>query len=317
METTSQTPSHVMQHVVTDSARALLTGLIDYAGLFPPATLSMAEAVANYETYLHGPYGWILGRFIVPVARLEEFEKALAQRPDSKRDLCWKLSAIASEGTVSEVSRILAFNCRHERARSSVRAEIESVELRPMASARLVELASSHIPSELETYFEIPLTWQGRSALDGVAKCRRRAKIRMGGETPGMFPPAKDVALFLELCAARKVPFKATAGLHHAVRGVHPCTSDLNSPKVEMQGFLNLFLAAASAYHAPDQHSGDAILYGQTHTIFHFHEESIQWDLGGRVSLEQISAARREFATSFGSCSFTEPVDHLRAMYVL
>ena len=315
METTSQT--HVIKHVVTDSARALLTGLIDYAGLFPPAALSMTEAVANYDTYLHGPYSWILGRFIVPVGRLEEFEKALTQRPDSTTDCCWKLSVIAGHDTVSDVARILAFNCRHERARSSTWVEIESVELKPLANASAVKQASSRIPSELETYFEIPLTWQGRSALDGVAKCRRRAKVRMGGETPGMFPPAEDVVVFLELCAAQKVPFKATAGLHHAVRGVHACTNQLNSPKVEMHGFLDLFLAAASVHQAPGQHSGDAILHGQTRTAFHFHQESIQWNVGGQISLEQISAARREFAISFGSCSFTEPIDHLRAMYVL
>ena len=67
--------------MVAESATALLSGLIDYAGLFPPASLAMAAAVANYDAYLRGEYSWILGRFIVPVARLEEFEKALADLP--------------------------------------------------------------------------------------------------------------------------------------------------------------------------------------------------------------------------------------------
>ena len=51
---------------------ALLTGLIDYAGMFPPASLSLEEAVRNYESYARGEYSWILGRFIIPLARAHE-----------------------------------------------------------------------------------------------------------------------------------------------------------------------------------------------------------------------------------------------------
>src|ERR1700675_2709132 len=108
METTSPTPPNVLasQPQVTESARALLTGLIDYAGLFPPAALSMEEAVDNYDKYLRGSYSWMLGRFIVPVYRLSEFEKALAQLPSpEKGDRYWELSAIAGKDTAADVKR--------------------------------------------------------------------------------------------------------------------------------------------------------------------------------------------------------------------
>jgi hypothetical protein len=54
------------------SLQALLTGLIDYAGLFPPASLSMEQALANYRRYHAGEHAWMLGRFVVPTARAAE-----------------------------------------------------------------------------------------------------------------------------------------------------------------------------------------------------------------------------------------------------
>ena len=56
-----------------ESVRILLNEIIDYAGLFPPSQVSMSEAVLNYATYRNSNFGWMLGRFILPVARLEEF----------------------------------------------------------------------------------------------------------------------------------------------------------------------------------------------------------------------------------------------------
>ena len=59
---------------MTEALRTLLTGSIDYAGLFPPASLEMAEAARNYEAYRSGPHSWALGRFILPSARLNEVD---------------------------------------------------------------------------------------------------------------------------------------------------------------------------------------------------------------------------------------------------
>src|SRR5579875_1274910 len=56
------------------SLRALLTELIDYAGLFPPARLPLDQAIRNYARYRQGNDAWMLGRFIVPASRLEDLE---------------------------------------------------------------------------------------------------------------------------------------------------------------------------------------------------------------------------------------------------
>src|SRR5713101_2167456 len=54
------------------SLRAMLTGIIDYAGMFPPAKLPLDQAIRNYARYRTEPESWMLGRFICPAARLGE-----------------------------------------------------------------------------------------------------------------------------------------------------------------------------------------------------------------------------------------------------
>src|SRR5690606_34756706 len=55
------------------SIGVLMAGAIDYAGLFPPSAVSMADAVENYAAYRRGEYSWMLGRFVVTASRLNEF----------------------------------------------------------------------------------------------------------------------------------------------------------------------------------------------------------------------------------------------------
>ena len=57
---------------MSPSLRALLHGIIDYAGLFPPANLPLDQAVRNYARYCTEPDSWMLGRFVCPVTELAE-----------------------------------------------------------------------------------------------------------------------------------------------------------------------------------------------------------------------------------------------------
>src|SRR5271168_1715881 len=93
-------------HLRSGSLGALLEGLIDYAGLFPPAGLPMESAVRNYAAYRGSELHWILGRFIVPVARLAEFENALAALPDeADSPLSWSLSVLAGADLSDDIAR--------------------------------------------------------------------------------------------------------------------------------------------------------------------------------------------------------------------
>jgi hypothetical protein len=139
----------------------------------------------------------------------------------------------------------------------------------------------------LPTYCEAPL--------DQIAGAF--AKIRIGGLTP-----AADIATFLHQAAARRLPFKATAGLHHPIRA---------NPDPTMHGFINVFTAAAFAWYGLDRESLIGVLEEIDPAAFLFDDDHLRWR-GLVLATEQILAARRDFAHSFGSCSFEEPIDDLR-----
>ena len=106
------------QETVQESLHALLAGVIDYAGLFPPARLDMSTTIANYAGYLGRADSWALGRIIVPAARLDEFEQhAASHLPTGDDNEPWQLSAlVAAAGEDSlddDLRRIAAFNEKH------------------------------------------------------------------------------------------------------------------------------------------------------------------------------------------------------------
>jgi hypothetical protein len=296
-----------------ESASALLRDLMDYAGLFPPASLSMAASATNYDAYLQSRWNWILGRFIVPVARLGEFEEALKALPISSEKIgSWRLSVLLGADAAVDVAQIHDFNARMADADSGRRAEIESVEVK-VASPEEITRLSEVIPAELETYFEIPLPSAGE-CISTVANVGRRAKIRTGGETPDKIPAPADVMEFIRLCASANVPFKATAGLHHPLRSVHRLTYQLESATGVMHGFLNVFLAAA--FLSIGMEPALAISLLESSGPFEFSSGCIHWRKN-RLGIGEIAAARKDFAISFGSCSFTEPVDDLQSLHLL
>lgn len=311
-------PAQTMRNdtVAVAATGVLLRNLIDYAGLFPPASLAMASSVANYDSYSRSHWNWILGRFIVPVARLGEFEEALAALPTSneKEAANWRLSALIGSDPAADVARILDCNARMTGPAFGRRAVIESVEVKVPSPQEITRL-SEIIPPELETYFELPLS-NGSECVSAVASCGRRAKIRTGGETADKFPTPARVVEFMRLCRAANVPFKATAGLHHPLRSVHRLTYQSDSPSGMMHGFINLFLAAAFLRAGMEAALALQLLEESSPVVFQFDSDGISW-WQHRLGLAEVEAARKDFAISFGSCSFTEPVEDLRSLHML
>ncbi len=298
-----------------DAARALLRDLIDYAGLFPPAALAMTASVPNYDAYSRSIWKWILGRFIVPVARLGEFEEAFAGLPTPTPGLpSWRLSVLLGSDPVADVARIREFNQRVRNSASGRRAIIEAVEVRVANGGEITRL-SGIVPAELATYFEIPLSGCGE-CIAAVAGCGRRAKIRTGGETADKFPAPESIVDFMRLCAAARVPFKATAGLHHPLRSVHRFTYQPESASGIMHGFVNVFLAAAFLRAGMNANLAAQLLEEQSARAFQFDLDGARWR-ERRLSRDEIAGARRDFSISFGSCSFTEPIDDLRSLHLL
>jgi hypothetical protein len=282
--------------------RELLVNAIDYAGLFPPAGLGMEETVRKYAAYRKGPDRWALGRLVVPVARLAEFEAKAA--PLLQTGEPWHLSVLGGTDLAADLKAIEAF---HDRHLNDVR--IDSLEIKA-GSASEIRQAAATIGGRIETFYEIPMT--GSSELiEAVRAARGRAKVRTGGVKPGMVPSPEELGRFL--CLARqKVAFKATAGLHHALRSVRPLTYETGCESDLMHGFLNVFIAAGLAFAGQDRYV-PSVLDERDIRGFVFDDRGASWH-GNELTGEQIRNARDQFLISFGSCSFEEPIAELKEL---
>jgi len=287
----------------------LLAGLIDYAGLFPPAALAMPDAVARYGRYRQGAHCWALGRFIVPAARLEEFARALeAVESSASANAPWPVSVLADWPLPPTFAQVGSF------AAAVPTACVESIECKVACADDLDALGAAARGFEL--FAEMPIAPIPVDLLIRAGAIGCAAKIRTGGTDPRAFPPSDAVAAFLSACVSRGVSFKATAGLHHPVRSPHPVTYQPDAPCATMHGFLNVFLGVALLHAgAAGPRVVEGLLEETDTSAFVFEDDRAGWR-GHWVTTAGIEAARR-LARSFGSCSFQEPVDELTALALL
>jgi len=299
---------------LSNALRTLLAGIVDYAGLFPPARLDMRAAVEQYESHRRGPYHWMLGRFIVPVARLAELEAAVQGLCAAGEQRPWRLSALGGEDLGRDGELIEAFNRPHA-APTEGRAVIDTIEFRAGSVAE-IESALRSVPETLVAYVEIPINQDPSALVRALAARGGRAKVRTGGITGDAFPAADELARFLGVCAAARLPFKATAGLHHPLRTEARLTYEPGSPSATMFGFLNLFLGAAFARSGLPADQLIKLLEERSAEAIRFVDDGVSWN-GHRLGTADLAATRLSGATAFGSCSFEEPVNDLRGLGLL
>lgn len=297
----------------TATLRTLLAEAIDYAGLFPPARLPMHDAVQRYASYLEGSDVWTLGRFVLPAARLNEF--VADHRAPGAEGRPWRLSAILGPDPVADCEAVRRFNDAH-----SASACIDSVEMKVNGSGtsaiEQVTAVSESVPRSVRLFAELPIGGDTTTVVEALRASHASAKIRTGGVTPDAFPEAREVAWFLCSCAENDLSFKATAGLHHACRGTYPLTYENHAPTGLMFGFLNVLLAAVFARAGLNEDRIVSVLETEDPGQFWFGTDEIRWrDV--RVSQVQVRESRRRFVLSFGSCSFEEPMQELRALSLL
>lgn len=274
-----------LSNVTTASMRALMEGIVDYAGLFPPATLPLDEALQNYAEYRRCEHAWMLGRFICPARRLDDIAPHASLLADGEP---WSFSVLGrggedadsfNDGLTKDFALIDAFVKRHP---GRVRVDAFEVRLPPVVAQgaddgdlrtllrRAAEAIERGVCNSIHPFLEISL-WDrlsSRSAdttwpetldriIPALAEHNRQwhgercgplgAKIRTGGVEADQFPTLEQVAGWIARCAEEGVPFKATAGLHHPFR--HYC-DDVGT---RMHGFVNVFLAAALAHRDRNQ----------------------------------------------------------------
>jgi hypothetical protein len=269
---------------VTELATApqvLLRRLIDYAGMYPPESLGLEDAVDAYLRHRRGPHEWMLGPFLCPSSALHDLE--------------WLLGGVAIPVGV-------VFDQPAEEVVASIAAsdlsiqQIETTDL--TVGSRLRELDSA-----LTVWLEAEP--QRVQAVAGRNPGRRvGVKIRCGGATPADFPTPATLAGAMHEAFQRGLPLKATAGLHHPWRHF---SAEVGAWR---HGFLNLAAAAAALVLMSDLNPVEDLLAMQQPGVL-----SGQFlRLGDQeYSIADLSSAR-VFFRSYGSCSFDEPVADLTAM---
>lgn len=277
--------------------RRLLSGLFDYAGLFPPASLPLPTAIEDYRHYLVGPRADALGCFVIGLAHVPTLSAI------SPADL--GMIPLSASGAFSDpwakISDLL-------NAGFCVR----------MVEVKIDEVSQVHalgkiMPPNVTMYFEIPFHRVMEDFLSAIASVGGRVKLRMGGVSPEAFPDVDTVAATLQCLAAHHLRFKATAGLHHPIRSSHPVTSAPDAPAVWMHGFLNFCCAAALLHQGGSLHNAAALLAEQDPSAWTVAQDFVQWR-SHRWSIRHLAELRDNFLMSIGSCSFTEPFEDLEAL---
>jgi hypothetical protein len=294
-----------------DARGALLGSLIDYAGLFPPARLSMEDAVAGYRAARISEHGWMLDRFVCPASRLAELREAVGAGEPR-----WRVTVVVDGAEVGDAAGMAdALGAAVDAAEEPL--ALDAVELRMAAdvaasaeiAAALAALpgmaARAGMPAGASWFVEVPLSADLGFLLDCLAREGLAAKVRCGGASSDAVPPVDALAGFVAGCAARDLTWKATAGLHHPFRHRDPESGQTQ------HGFLNLLAAAGLAAAGASEEDLVAALADGDPEAFHLDAGGLSWR-GSAIGAQ----ARRRF-DGYGSCSFDEPVGDLVALGAL
>jgi hypothetical protein len=288
-----------------DAVTAAFSRYFDYAGLFPPAGLPLDGVVDHYARCRTSGHAWMLGRLILPADRLGEAE-VLARRAGASENARWGVSVLV--GTADK-SREASSAVLADRAC----LQVEAIEAVADSAAQIDQLADIW-STGLERFVEIPHDRDPVELMRALARHGLSAKIRTGGVTADRFPSTGEVARFLVRAREAGIPLKATAGLHHAVRGDYRLTYEAGSDTGTMHGFVNLLLAAALLMAGKiDEELAEACLDDDRSEVFKLSGRAGSW-LNGVVTYSEIAHARQSLLRSVGSCSFEEPVAEIEAL---
>lgn len=270
--------------------RSLFAGLVDDAALFPPGNAPMDRALAEHASHRSTWYADVVGPFLCPASRIDELRTALPADQDMALAIVFDVTGDGAHAALRA-------------AASDERVTVVAVE----ATHAILGDDTTSVGGNLARlpaatgFLEVPRTGFD-AALDLVgATGWHAAKYRTGGTTDASFPSEVELASFLVVAAARAVPFKLTAGLHHAVRST---TDD----GLEQHGVLNVLVATRVAQQGSDVAKVAAVLAQRLPgPLVEFLRA---WDVG-------TCADVRDAFLSFGCCGVTDPIDDLARLGLL
>jgi hypothetical protein len=300
------------------SLQALLAESIDYAGMFPPCSLALEPALRNQAQYIRSDDAWMLNTFVLPVIQFDSAKQLLPQF-DPLHPL--RVSALGPK-----TENATAFREAFEETEAAIRllaahnVDLVSVNqlemwLPPDIDLSVLEEARS-ILGDLPAFWEAPAE-TAQETIGWLAELNSGTdeptfgfKLRTGGVTPDAFPTSAQIARALVVPATHQVPIKFTAGLHHPLRQYR------EEVQTRMHGFLNVLGAAIlAAEHKWNEKQTAVMLEDENLKSFSFGDEFFAWR-EWKIDLKRLNN-RRKFVTSFGSCSFDEPREDLRALNLL
>ncbi len=301
-----------------DSLRALLAHSIDYAGMFPPCSLGLEPALKNQAEYVRSPDTWMLGAFVLSTEQFDAARQLLSQF-DAQHPL--RVAALGPK-TASAHSFLEALDDAEAAIRSLSRHNVDLVSIShlEMYLPHDVDVASLQearsILGDLAVFWEAPPD-KAEETIALLAEFNSDAdsatfgyKLRTGGVTVDAFPTSMQIAKALVTPATHQLPIKFTAGLHHPLRQYR------EEAQTKMHGFLNVLGAAVlAAEHRWDTNQTAKMLEDENVDSFSFTDEFFAWR-EWRIDAKRLQY-RRRFVVSFGSCSFDEPREDLRALNLL
>ena len=330
-----------------ESLRTFMHGLIDYAGLFPPANLPLNEAIDDYIKHLNGENSWMLGRFIIPVSKLNELDQFVSLF-DEIGPL--ELAVLGSGGNsndeyLSKISndmvKISDYRNRHS---GKVRIEVYECKLPSNSPSKKTMKKATDLlnQNKLSHYHEFPelpdvginySTDEDESSWDEeilpvvsmIAELKGAGiKLRCGGIVKEAFPSVEQIAAMIQTCALIDIPMKCTAGLHHPIRHF------AEEYDAYMHGFINAFGAGIFTSNFPNPENSQErfrmfillshLIGEQVADNFDFGDKGMIWKMGDdRDSIfefdnDSIRNCRGKNMISYGSCSFQEPIDDLKQL---
>jgi hypothetical protein len=286
--------------------------------MFPPCSLGLEPALRNQAEYVRSPDAWMLGAFVLSVEQFNATKQLLSQF-DAHHPLC-----VAALGP--KTANVDAFLEALDNADAAIRSlSKHNVDLVSMSDLEMFLPADVDVASLEEARSilgDLPVFWEAppdraEQTIALLAEFNSDAdsatfgyKLRTGGVTADAFPTSMQIAKALVTPATHQLPIKFTAGLHHPLRQYR------EEVQTKMHGFLNVLGAAVlAAEHRWDTNQTAIMLEDEDARSFSFTDDSFAWR-EWRIDIKRLQY-RRRFVASFGSCSFDEPRDDLRALKLL
>ena len=257
---------------------------------FPPGNMPLEEAVPAHVRHTQGAHAALVGPFVLAAKDLTTLAPLTHDRPEGSFELALTTPLPKLADALEAADAIPA-------------AEVVALE---------VALPEGSLPTEvvpalgaaragrpgISVSVEAPRDERRDGVLEVLSGTPFAAKFRTGGVRPELYPDEEELAASVLGAVRMQVPFKATAGLHHAIRNTDPETG------FEQHGFLNLLTATDDALRGAEESELVALL--------------AERDAGTVADwLGELDPAVREAFRSFGTCSIADPATELADLGLL